>query len=66
MCYLTYKNVCFQFILSDQNRIMPKSFVNPDFYENFDKDYMFLGCIKYINSVSGNSCKHDICMLLNK
>ncbi|KAK3088570.1 hypothetical protein FSP39_020725 [Pinctada imbricata] len=31
--------------------IRPKSFVKPDVFENYDKDYLFLGCIKYINQV---------------
>lgn len=38
-------------LLSGHPRIQPKSFVKPDIYEHFAKDYMFLGCIKYINEV---------------
>ena len=40
-------------LITGHKRIFPKSFVNPDIYEHFAKDYMFLGCIKYINQVRG-------------
>ncbi|XP_060074322.1 serine/threonine-protein phosphatase 2A activator-like [Ylistrum balloti] len=46
--------------LLDHKRILPKSFVNPDIFQNFDKDYMFLGCIKYIDSVkTGPFAEHS-------
>ncbi|XP_069122473.1 serine/threonine-protein phosphatase 2A activator-like [Argopecten irradians] len=46
--------------LLGHKRILPKSFVNPDIYENFDKDYMFLGCIKYIDTVkTGPFAEHS-------
>ncbi|XP_029639545.1 serine/threonine-protein phosphatase 2A activator [Octopus sinensis] len=32
-------------------RILPKSFINPEIYEHFSQDYIFLACIKYINQV---------------
>ncbi|XP_067662659.1 serine/threonine-protein phosphatase 2A activator-like isoform X2 [Haliotis asinina] len=32
-------------------RIQPKSFPKPEISEHFSKDFMFLGCIKYINEV---------------
>ncbi|XP_071111601.1 serine/threonine-protein phosphatase 2A activator-like [Haliotis cracherodii] len=32
-------------------RIQPKSFPKPEISEHFYKDFMFLGCIKYINEV---------------
>jgi len=38
-----------QFI--DHNRIKPKSFPEPDIYESFYKDYLFLSAIKFINKV---------------
>ncbi|XP_022201830.1 serine/threonine-protein phosphatase 2A activator isoform X1 [Nilaparvata lugens] len=37
--------------LIDHPRIEPRSFVQPDIVESFYKDYMFLGCIKFINQV---------------
>lgn len=46
--------------LIGHKRILPKSFVNPDIYEHFAKDYMFLGCIKYINQVkTGPFAEHS-------
>nr|XP_022323585.1 serine/threonine-protein phosphatase 2A activator-like isoform X1 [Crassostrea virginica] len=46
--------------LIGHKRIFPKSFVNPDIYEHFAKDYMFLGCIKYINQVkTGPFAEHS-------
>lgn len=46
--------------LLGHRRILPKSFVNPDIYETFAKDYMFLGCIKYINQVkTGPFAEHS-------
>ena len=39
------------FCLLGHPRIQPKSFVKPDIFEHFAKDYMFLGCIKFINQV---------------
>ncbi|KAK6196227.1 hypothetical protein SNE40_001492 [Patella caerulea] len=46
--------------LIDHPRIKPKSFVNPEIYEHFWKDYMFLGCIKYINEVkTGPFAEHS-------
>lgn len=41
-------------------RIQPKSFVKPDIFEHFAKDYMFLGCIKFINQVkTGPFAEHS-------
>ncbi|KAL4219012.1 Serine/threonine-protein phosphatase 2A activator [Mactra antiquata] len=41
-------------------RLHPKSFIKPDIYETFAKDYMFLGCIKYINQVkTGPFAEHS-------
>ena len=37
--------------ISGHPRIQPKSFVKPDIFEHFAKDYMLLGCIKFINQV---------------
>ncbi|XP_048775727.2 serine/threonine-protein phosphatase 2A activator-like [Ostrea edulis] len=46
--------------LIGHKRIFPKSFVNPDIYEHFAKDYMFLGCIKFINQVkTGPFAEHS-------
>ena len=47
-----YHPLCMS-LITGHKRIFPKSFVNPDIYEHFAKDYMFLGCIKYINQVRG-------------
>lgn len=38
-------------LFAGHKRILPKSFVNPDIYEHFAKEYMFLACIKYITQV---------------
>ncbi|XP_052221224.1 serine/threonine-protein phosphatase 2A activator-like isoform X2 [Dreissena polymorpha] len=41
-------------------RIQPKSFIKPEIYEHFAKDYMFLSCIKYINEVkTGPFAEHS-------
>ncbi|WAR31383.1 PTPA-like protein [Mya arenaria] len=41
-------------------RIQPKSFVKPEIYEHFAKDYVFLSCIKYINEVkTGPFAEHS-------
>lgn len=32
-------------------RILPKSFIKEEIYENFSDEYIFLACIKYINQV---------------
>ncbi|KAL3872470.1 hypothetical protein ACJMK2_040394 [Sinanodonta woodiana] len=46
--------------LIDHHRIQPKSFVRPDIFEHFATDYMFLGCIKFINSVkTGPFAEHS-------
>ncbi|XP_064616255.1 serine/threonine-protein phosphatase 2A activator-like [Liolophura sinensis] len=46
--------------LIGHQRIFPKSFLNPDIYETFSKDYMFLSCIKYISEVkSGPFAEHS-------
>jgi len=37
--------------LVDHPRLKPNHFVDQDYYESFAKDYMFLGCIKYIAKV---------------
>ena len=39
-------------ICADHRRILPKSFMKPDIYEHFSKDYLFLAAIKFINQVS--------------
>ncbi|KAL5011510.1 hypothetical protein ScPMuIL_010061 [Solemya velum] len=46
--------------LIDHPRILPKSFVKPDIFEHFSKDYMFLGCVNYINKVkTGPFAEHS-------
>ena len=35
----------------DHKRIKPKSILQPEILEYFSKDYMYLGCIKYIMDV---------------
>ncbi|XP_067001154.2 serine/threonine-protein phosphatase 2A activator [Anabrus simplex] len=37
--------------LIDHPRIEPKSFLQPDVVESFSKEYMFIGCIEFINKV---------------
>lgn len=37
--------------LVDHPRLKPNHFVDADYYESFAKDFMFLGCIKYIAKV---------------
>lgn len=37
--------------LVDHPRLKPNHFVEPDYYESFAKDFMFLSCIKYISTV---------------
>lgn len=37
--------------LVDHPRLKPNHFVEPDYYESFAKDFMFLSCIKYISKV---------------
>jgi len=37
--------------LIDHPRLKPCNFVEADYYESFSKDFMFLGCIKYIAKV---------------
>ena len=39
------------FIFSDHPRLRPKSFLDEDVCGMFSKDYMFFGCIQYINKV---------------
>ncbi|XP_046676544.1 serine/threonine-protein phosphatase 2A activator-like isoform X2 [Homalodisca vitripennis] len=46
--------------LIDHPRIEPRSFLQEDIVKNFAKDYMFLGCIKYINEVkTGPFAEHS-------
>ncbi|XP_054281888.1 serine/threonine-protein phosphatase 2A activator [Macrosteles quadrilineatus] len=46
--------------LMDHPRIEPRSFTQPDIVDAFAKDYMFLGCIKYINEVkTGPFAEHS-------
>jgi len=46
--------------LVDHPRLKPCHFVEPDYYESFSKDFMFLGCIKYIAKVkSGPFHEHS-------
>lgn len=47
-----HKHPLFFLYWPGHQRILPKSFLKPDIYETFSKDYMFLGCIKYISEVS--------------
>lgn len=39
------------YIFLDHPRIEPKSFVSPDIVQVYAKEYMFIGCIEYINKV---------------
>ena len=41
-------------------RILPKSFVKPEIVEGFAKEYMFLGCIKYINEVCAVQYRKEV------
>ncbi|XP_076454566.1 serine/threonine-protein phosphatase 2A activator-like [Babylonia areolata] len=46
--------------LLSHRRILPKSFVKPDIYEHFSKDYLFLAAIKFINQVkTGPFAEHS-------
>ncbi|XP_057374045.1 serine/threonine-protein phosphatase 2A activator-like [Daphnia carinata] len=46
--------------LVEHQRLPPKSFPNPDIVESFAKDYMFLGCIKFIFRVkNGPFAEHS-------
>lgn len=46
--------------LIGHKRILPKSFIKPEIAEGFAKDYMFLGCIQYINQVkTGPFAEHS-------
>lgn len=46
--------------LIDHRRIQPKSFVKEDIFQHFSKDFMFLGCIKYISQVkTGPFAEHS-------
>lgn len=46
--------------LLNHKRILPKSFVKPDVYEHFTKDYLFLSCIKFIAQVkTGPFAEHS-------
>lgn len=46
--------------LLNHKRILPKSFVKPDIYEHFAKDYLFLAGIKFINEVkTGPFAEHS-------
>jgi hypothetical protein len=38
--------------LTDHRHIFPKSFLEEDIIEGYHKDYMFLDCIRFINTVS--------------
>lgn len=40
------------FFFVDNHRLSPKSITDSDIVNTFSKDYMFLKCIQYINSVS--------------
>jgi len=48
--YSMLSSSCF-FVLSDHPRLRPKSFLDEDVCGMFSKDYMFFGCIQYINKV---------------
>jgi len=46
--------------LINHPRLKPSHFVEPDYYESFYKDFMFLACIKYIASVkTGPFAEHS-------
>lgn len=46
--------------LQGHQRILPKSFVKPEIFENFAKDYMFLDAVKHICTVkSGMFAEHS-------
>lgn len=36
----------------DHPRIEPRTFLQPDIVNSFAKDFLFLGCIQYINQVN--------------
>ena len=45
---------------SDHQRLLPKSFPNREIVDSFAKDYMFLGCIKFIFQVkNGPFAEHS-------
>jgi serine/threonine-protein phosphatase 2A activator len=47
-------------LLADHPRLHPKSFPNPEIAESFAKDFMFLGCIKFIFQVkNGPFAEHS-------
>jgi len=45
VCYVSLS------VSSDHPRLRPKSFLDEDMCATFSKDYMFFGCIQYINEV---------------
>jgi len=46
--------------LIDHPKLDPKSFVDPDIAEDYSRDYLFMSCIKYINSVkTGPFAEHS-------
>lgn len=46
--------------LLSHKRILPKSFVRPDIFEHFAKDFLFLACIKFISQVkTGPFAEHS-------
>ncbi|KAI8821653.1 uncharacterized protein EV422DRAFT_526481 [Fimicolochytrium jonesii] len=49
--------------LSDHKHIRPKAIHDPDIVEEFSKDYMYLACIKFINSVKTASLRWHSPML---
>jgi len=49
---LSQRLLCFVIVSSDHPRLRPKSFLDEDMCATFSKDYMFFGCIQYINKVS--------------
>ncbi|KAI9202325.1 uncharacterized protein BJ171DRAFT_514718 [Polychytrium aggregatum] len=49
--------------LTDHRHIRPKSIHDPDILEQFSKDYMYLACIDFINSVKTESLRWNSPML---
>lgn len=39
----------------DHRHLKPKAIHDPEILEEFSKDYMYLQCIQFINSVSGHA-----------
>lgn len=49
--YIIWNNIHWIILITGHPRLEPRSFPEEDIAASFDKDYMFMGCIKFIHQV---------------